>query len=96
MCDVHSCRVKLVLLELVDLRVHKDPVERVVHLDHLDPLVHLWVKLQILWQAKYDLIFFIGVNNIYCILKLNVHILQGNPGTDGIPGAKGSAVSITL
>lgn len=22
------------------------------------------------------------------------HILQGNPGTDGIPGAKGSAVSI--
>lgn len=39
--DVLSCRVKLVPLELVDLRVHKDPVERLEHLDHLDLLVHL-------------------------------------------------------
>lgn len=31
-------REKLVLLELVDLRVLRDPVENLAHLDHLDLL----------------------------------------------------------
>lgn len=69
-CDLYSCRVKLVPLELVDLRVHKDPVEKAEHLDHLDLLVHLWVNLQIILQAKY-LIFFVIVYNIYNILDFN-------------------------
>lgn len=90
-------REKLDQLELVDLREHRDPVERLALQDLLGLQEHRCVH-HLSWftyrTALLSVLLYITLlSTVWCIASSSLS-MQGNPGTDGIPGAKGSAVSL--
>lgn len=90
-------REKLVLLVPADLRAHRDPVERLVPQDLPDPPEHRFVchcAHRFILDHGHSYIVFVIYQSVRCFLPFHSLCAQGNPGTDGIPGAKGSAVSL--